>query len=169
MSRVLDVGAGDGWFAMSLERMRVCNAVTAIDVKPRSENHHPVQVYNGEQLPFADKAFDLVYAVDVVHHAVHPLRLLQEMSRCTKRYLLLKDHTWRTTAGRLALAAMDEVGNRRFGVPSVYKYQREWEWNVVLEGAGLRQIKCLHPLACHVRLLGWLTNELQFLALWERG
>lgn len=166
-NKALDVGAGDGWFAMSLERMGICDTVTAVDVEPRPRAFHPVEIYDGERLPFPDRAFDLVYAVDVVHHADDPSKLLADMARCTRRCLLLKDHTWRTKWGWFALAAMDEVGNRRFGVRSVYNYQHGWEWDAVLRGAELGRVEQLHPLACHTRLLGRLTNSLQFLALWQ--
>ncbi|TMC13728.1 MAG: class I SAM-dependent methyltransferase [Chloroflexi bacterium] len=169
VSRVLDVGAGDGWFAMSVESMGICDTVTAIDVMPRPRAYHLVKVYDGQRLPYPDNTFDLVYAVDVVHHADDPPKLLAEMARCTGHYLLLKDHTWRTRMGWLALAAMDEVGNRRFGVPSIYNYQHRWEWDAILQKAGLKRTENIHPLACHARLLGRLTNSLQFLALWERA
>jgi len=164
LKRVLDVGAGDGWFAMS--RMGICDIVTAIDVMPRQQAHHPVNFYDGERLPFPDNAFDLVYAVDVVHRAADPPKLLAEMARCTGHYLLLKDHTWRTRPGWWTLAAMDEVGNRRFGVHSAYNYQRGLEWDEVLQKQGLKKLEYIHPLPCHIRLLGRLTNNLQFLALW---
>jgi SAM-dependent methyltransferase len=154
---------------MSIKNIGICDTVTAIDVKPRQRSHHTVEIYDGVRLPFSDGEFDLVYAIDVVHHADDPFKLLAEMARCTRRYLLLKDHTWRTNAGWFALVVMDEAGNRRFGVHSVYKYQCGWEWNTVLDEAGLKQVERVHPLACHIRLLGWLTNGLQFLALWERG
>jgi SAM-dependent methyltransferase len=169
VDQVLDVGAGDGWFAMSVQSMGICKAVTAVDIMPRSRPYHLVEIYDGARLPFRDGMFDLAYAVDVVHHAADPSKLLTEMARCTKRYLLLKDHTWHTRIGWLALAAMDEIGNQRFGVPSIYNYQRGWEWDQILQKAGLRRREHVHPLACHTRLLGRLTNSLQFLALWERG
>src|SRR5438309_1140061 len=85
--------------------------------------------------------------------------LRAEKARCTGHYLLLKDHTWRTRMGWLALAAMDEVGNRRFGVPSIYNYQHRWEWDAILQKAGLKRTENIHPLACHARLLGRLTNS----------
>ena len=145
VERVLDVGAGDGWFAMSVQRMGICKAVTAVDIMPRPRPYHQVEIYDGTQLPFPDNAFDLVYAIDVVHHATDPSKLLAEMARCTKRFVLLKDHTWSTRIGWLALVAMDEIGNRRFGVPSIYNYQRGWEWDPILYRAGFERMDHIHP------------------------
>jgi SAM-dependent methyltransferase len=163
---VLDVGAGDGWFANAVETLGICGNVTAVDVQARARCHHPVDLYDGRLLPFPDGAFDLVYAVDVVHHAIEPAKLLAEMARCTRRYLLLKDHTWHTRLGWLILAARDEAGNRPHGVRSVYNYQQDREWDAVLEANGMKQLQLLHPLACHVGPLGRLANHNEFLSLW---
>jgi SAM-dependent methyltransferase len=164
---VLDVGAGDGWFANSIETVGVCDKVTAVDVKVRPRCHHSVELYDGARLPFPDAAFDLVYAIDVVHHAVEPGKLLAEMARCTRRYLLLKDHTWHTRLGWLVLAARDEVGNRPHGVRCVYNYQKDREWDAVLEANGMRQLRLLYPLPCHIGPVGHLANYNEFLSLWE--
>ena len=141
----------------------------AFDVAARPLAYHRVEAFDGERLPFPDKTFDLVYAIDVVHHTVEPTALLTEMARCTKRYLLIKDHTWRTRIGWAALAVMDEIGNRRFGVPSARCYQHRCEWDPILRNTGLRLMEYVHPLVCHLGLPGQLTNRLQFLALWERA
>jgi SAM-dependent methyltransferase len=168
MAGVLDVGAGDGWFAWSIEKAGACDAVIAIDVMARPELYHRVETYDGGQLPYPDAAYDLVYAVDVVHHAEEPAKLLGEMARCTRRYLLLKDHTWQTKLGWLILAARDELGNRRFGVRCPYRYQRGWEWDVVLRRSCLKRVELIYPLNCHVGSLGRLANTSEFLSLWER-
>jgi SAM-dependent methyltransferase len=167
LGRVLDVGAGDGWFAKSIEGIGICDAVTAVDVKVRQNSHHHVQLYDGIRLPFQDAAYDLVYAIDVVHHAIDPRALLSEMVRCTRRYLLLKDHTWRTRLGWMTLAALDEIGNRRFGVRCVYKFQHRWEWDTILQARGLRRVRLRYPLGCHIGPLGRFPNRLEFLSLWE--
>jgi len=164
LKRVLDVGAGDGWFAMSLEGMGICDIVTAIDVMPRQQAHHPVNFYDGERLPFP---------------TMHSISFMQSMSsitplilpNCSRRWLVVPGTTCcsKATPGapaRGGVAAMDEVGNRRFGVHSAYNYQRGLEWDEVLQKQGLKKLEYIHPLPCHIRLLGRLTNNLQFLALW---
>jgi SAM-dependent methyltransferase len=168
LDHVLDVGAGDGWFAMSVEKAHICAKVEAIDVLKRRDSYHRVELYSGDPLPFPDAAYDLVYAVDTIHHAESPTKLLSEMARCTRRYLLLKDHIWRSKFGWLMLTARDEVGNRRFGVPCVYRFQRGWEWDAILQGAGLRRVDLLYPLACHAGTVGRFANKSEFLSLWEK-
>jgi SAM-dependent methyltransferase len=109
----------------------------------------PFVHYDGARLPFADRSFDLVYAIDVLHHAASPRALVRELARCARKHLLLKDHTYRSIAGRWTLRLLDEVGNRRFGIVSPGLYQRGWEWLPWLEAEGFRQKALVHPLRCH--------------------
>ena len=111
---------------------------------------------------------ELAYAVDVVHHAQDPLALLGEIARVADRWILLKDHTWTTRAGRYALAILDELGNRRFGIPSPGRYQRDFEWVTHLKTHGFEQARMMYPAVCQTGALGALTNRLQFIALFER-
>ena len=167
LNNVLDVGSGDGWFAMSVKSLGLCDKVTAVDVKMRPHCHHPVELYDGERLPFRDNEFDLVYAVDVVHHAPQPGKLLSEMIRCSRRFLLLKDHTWQTELGRLVLLVRDEVGNRPHGVRCLYNFQRGWEWDRVMLDNGMERVQLKHPLQCHTGPLGSFANNNEFLSVWQ--
>lgn len=164
----LDVGAGDGWFASRLAGEGLAGAVTALDVKLRDGLHHPVACYPGGALPYPDRSFDLVYAMDVLHHCEDPPATLREMARVAAGYVLIKDHTYSSAAGRFTLSVLDELGNRRFGIPSPRNYQKRWSWFPCLEENGFRRLALLHPVRCHVGPLG-LTNPLQFIGLWRRG
>jgi SAM-dependent methyltransferase len=167
--RALDFGSGDGWILQQVRASGLAGEVVGVDVQARDNVFAPAQLYDGKRLPFPDRSFDLAYAVDVLHHCPDPVEALRDVQRCTGRCLLLKDHTYRTPAGKLALAVMDELGNRRFGVPSVYRYQRRWDWLAVIEGEGFRRVRLVHPAPVHVGLTGRLTNGLQFIGLWERA
>ena len=165
----LDFGAGDGWFGRQMLDTGTVIDLTPVDVQARPRTFVPIRLYDGNRLPLPDRGFDLVYAVDVFHHCPDPPAALADALRCAGRYFLLKDHTYRTVAGRLTLCVLDELGNRRFGIPSLYKYQRGWDWFSVIEAAGFRRVALVHPTRCHVRTLGALTNALQFVGLWERA
>lgn len=169
LERSLDFGGGDGWFAKSLHDEGLVKEVTPIDVQARPNTHVPVALYDGQHIPFPDRSFDLVTSTDVLHHCPDPAAALAEALRCSRRFFLLKDHTYRHLPGKLALAVLDELGNRKFGIPSLYLYQRRWEWSHVIEGAGFVQRKLIHPSPVHTGPLGWTTNHLQFISLWERA
>ncbi len=168
VANALDFGSGDGWFAQSLRQSGLIGEITPVDVQPRPNALVETQLYDGKSLPFADRSFDLVYSVDVLHHCPDPVASLRNALRCSNRLLLLKDHTWRTKWGKYSLAVLDELGNRKFGIPCVYQYQRRFDWFPVIEESGFRLVRLIHPAVCHTGVLGRLTNSLQFVALWER-
>jgi SAM-dependent methyltransferase len=166
--RALDFGAGDGWFAKQLRESGLLNDLVCVDVQERSQQLVRSLLYDGRRLPFEDRVFDLAYSVDVLHHCLDPRDSLKDLLRCTKRHFLLKDHTFSTRLGWLTLCALDEIGNRRFGVPSRYRYQRDWEWLAFIRDEGFELKRLVHPVHCHSGLLGRATNSLQFLALFTR-
>jgi SAM-dependent methyltransferase len=164
----LDFGSGDGWFAQQMRQSGLIRELTPVDVKLRETVVTAPHLYDGKRLPFPDRSFDLVYSVDVLHHCPDPAESLRDLVRCAGRLVLLKDHTWRTRLGKWGLAVLDELGNRQFGIPCLYRYQHRWDWFPIIEREGFRLVQLIHPVPCHVGVLGRLTNPLQFIALWER-
>lgn len=169
LDRALDFGSGDGWFTAQARALNLAREIVPVDVqRRRSVLVEPLR-YDGARLPFEDRSFDLAFAIDVLHHCPDSATSLRDLLRCTRRYLLLKDHTYATPLGRMALMALDELGNRRFGVVSRYRYQRRWEWLPVIEGAGFRRRALVHPARCETRPpISWFSAPLQFIGLWER-
>jgi SAM-dependent methyltransferase len=168
LPRALDFGCGDAWFAAQLLMTRAAREVTPVDVKRRRHVYVEPVLYDGGSLPFDAQSFDLSYTVDALHHCADPIAALDELLRVTKRYLLLKDHTASGPADRCMLAVLDELGNRRFGIPSPHHYQRRRAWDEHIVARGWRQRAYLHPAPVHRGLLGALTNRLQYVALYER-
>jgi SAM-dependent methyltransferase len=88
--RVLEVGCGAG---VDLARFARGGAeVTGVDIAPSAIDlaranfeqqglRGELQVANGEQLPFPDGSFDLVYAHGVVQYTSDPKRLVEECRR----------------------------------------------------------------------------------------
>jgi len=167
--KALDFGSGDGWFAERFPVRGLARTVTAIDVRRADGAPVDTVVYPGGALPFDDRAFDLVYSIDVLHHCDDPLFSLRELMRCTSRYLLIKDHVYETAAGFALLCVMDEIGNRLAGVSLPYRYQKSWAWRPAIEGEGFVLEGIVHPARCHPLLPRALTDRLQFVGLWRRA
>jgi len=136
---VLDVGSGDGLLASRIMAARPDVRISGADVLARPHSHIPVQLFDGVRLPFADRSFDVVMLVDVLHHASAQDALLREVARVARRGVLIKDHV---LAGPLAwrtLAFMDWVGNARHGVALPYAYWTAERWREGFARAGLRE------------------------------
>jgi hypothetical protein len=164
----LDFGSGDGFFASQWKNGTAVSSVTAVDVVERKSSLVIPTLYDGERLPFSDNSFDLAYAIDVLHHCYDPPTALSDLTRCSRKYLLIKDHTYQSRIGKLTLGLLDEIGNRRFGIPSPYLYQKGWAWVQQIESSGWRRLSLTHPMYCHAGVLGAATNSLQFVGLWEK-
>lgn len=167
--RALDYGAGAGWYARAMQESGLATEVLPLEVHRRRDVLVEPVLYDGRELPFPDKAFDLVYAVDVLHHSDTPRESVEELCRCAARFVLLKDHTFRTAVDFAALGVLDELCNRPSGVRSPRRYQRDWEWLPWFEACGFRLHALVHPAPCHRGLQGRLLNRLQFVGLWGRA
>ena len=165
----LDFGCGDGWFAEQFVTRGLTDHVIGAEVRMRAASLIRPVLFDGQRMPFRDRAFELTYAIDALHHSESPEQAITELLRCTRDRFLLKDHTYDDRPGWYALAFLDELGNRRFGVPSPHAYQKRWEWNACIERAGFELERVLHPAPCHSGALGALTNRYQFIALWRRA
>ncbi len=169
LESLLDFGAGNGWMLNQLLTAEVeVGTATAVDVQERAEYHMPVDLYDGVRLPFEDRSFDASMAVDVIHHCPDPAASLREAARVTRRFIILKDHTYRTPIGFGTLSVLDEIGNRKFGIPSRYRYQHDFEWDQILIEEGFEVCERQHPLPCHDGALS-VTDRLQHLSVYQRA
>lgn len=169
-STVLDFGSGDGLFASRMQTRCPDAYVAAVDVKYRSEVYFPPILVDSEApLPFKNNSFDLVYAIDVLHHCNNPLFALKEIMRVSSKYILIKDHVSFSRIDSFMLAVLDELGNKRFGIPSPYLYQKNWEWEGVFEEGNWLRIGRVHPAICHGGVMGWLTNHMQYVSIYEKS
>lgn len=81
-SRILELGAGDGWQASLLTQHGF--VVTPVDVAsaaPGATQHAPVTIYDGWTLPFPDGSFDAVYSSNVLEHIRDFDRIQAELAR----------------------------------------------------------------------------------------
>lgn len=135
---VLDLGCGDGSVARTIMDERPQYDIRGIDVHPRPQTWIPVDLFDGRKIPFADKSFDWVTIVDVLHHADDAQVLLAESARVARLGVVVKDHLREGFAAYSTLRFMDWVGNRGHDVRLPYNYLSRPEWTRALAATGLR-------------------------------
>ena len=166
---LLDVGAGDGRLAAEVARLRTDVRVRGTDSHARPNPAIPIDVCESGPLPYADRSFDAVMAIDVLHHTDDPSVLLGEMARVSRRHLIIKDHRCESGADRSVLRFMDDVGNRRHGVRLPHVYWSQARWQEAFRALGLVVIRQEARLGLYPWPAGWIFERaLHFLAVLEK-
>lgn len=104
--KILEAGTGKGHFAAALAKRGI--AFTSFDISKEEsdlakqylefyglENFADLRVENGEALSFPDKAFDMIFSINTLHHFKDPHKVLNELIRILKKQgrLILSDFT----------------------------------------------------------------------------
>jgi 2-polyprenyl-3-methyl-5-hydroxy-6-metoxy-1,4-benzoquinol methylase len=104
---LLDVGCGEGVLVHQWAQRLISARVVGIDLEEESiqagwrERQAPnleYRVMDAENLPFADREFDLACAIEVLEHVPDPEHTVSEMARCAERHLLVsvpREPLWR--------------------------------------------------------------------------
>ena len=104
---VLDVGCGEGVVTYRWAEQLGDRRIVGIDLEdPKLRSHWETRrrpnlefrAMAAENLPFADREFDLAAAIEVLEHVPDPRRTLSEMTRVADRHLLVsvpREPLWR--------------------------------------------------------------------------
>ena len=119
---VLDVGCGEGVLTDEWARRMGSTRIVGVDLEDPALQAHwrrrsrPTSSScdgGAEALPFADRSFDLVAAVEALEHMLEPRRGLAEMARVARRHLLVsvpREPLWRVL-NLLRGAYVPQLGN----------------------------------------------------------
>lgn len=164
----LDIGCGDGKLALALMRMRPDLKVEGVEQSPQAGAPIAITAYDGLQLPFADKSFDYVTLVDVLHHSDDPAALLREASRVARRGVVIKDHLREGVLARETLGVLDWLDS--FGAASrrPATFLSREEWRDVFARGRVRSVQTVDSLGLYRAPFGWLFDrKLHFVSLLE--
>ena len=93
--RILDIGSADGMFSKVILDISKTDKIIGIDVLKSSvdwANKHwkktkkmEFKVADAQRLPFKNKEFNAVFALEVLEHVYEPVKVLQEIKRVLKK------------------------------------------------------------------------------------
>lgn len=123
--KILDLGAGK--CALSLLLKERGYNVTPVDVQDLSltDQIEPV-IYDGKNLPFADKSFDTVLLLTVLHHIPEAETVLKECQRVADKIIIIED-IYKNQVQKYLTYFTDSLFNFEFiGHPHSNKRDSEW-------------------------------------------
>jgi ubiquinone/menaquinone biosynthesis C-methylase UbiE len=139
----LDVATGGGHVARRLRDVGI-NVVT-VDPAPGMQ---PDVVSRGEDLPFADKSFDVVACRVAAHHFEDVEKAVFELARVSRDRVIVVDNLFLDDAAEEADRLRDPTHVRNY---------TEQEWRELFEAAGLR-IEELRRLPKPIEVEPWLER-----------
>lgn len=90
-TNLLDVGCGNGFFTYYLAKLI---NVTGLDFSKQMlkiNPHHKLIQGEAENLPFNNDSFDIVFCSDLLHHLNEPIKVIVEMRRVAKNYVIISE------------------------------------------------------------------------------
>lgn len=136
---VLDVGCGEGYVLEELAA-RGAGELFGVDVVDiRHEKHRPFRLFDGVELPFLDRRFDVVVLSFVLHHVPDDRKraLLREALRVCRGAVVIVEDTPVTLFDRLLNRRHGESYRRRIRSTATYGFLTEGEWRWLFRGMGL--------------------------------
>lgn len=141
-SSVLDVGCGDGTIDQAVMQRSKGVTYSGIDVMARPTCAIPFSSYDGKTIPHDDRSFDVVQFMDMLHHTDNLEDLFAEGVRVSKRYIVLKDHSFANRIEHAVIKWMDWVGNAPHGVRLPYNFKDLAYWRRLADQHGLEVKRC---------------------------
>jgi ubiquinone/menaquinone biosynthesis C-methylase UbiE len=129
---LLDFGCGDLSLAKLLHKEFQNLAITGVDVVDSGVRAEGIAftLYDGKTLPFRNNTFDVSISYHVFHHCSDPRAVFGELTRVTKKKLLIVEPVYRNRLDLFFMKFTDRLGNgwRTVAIPMPFTFQTEATW-----------------------------------------
>lgn len=131
-AKVLDIGCGNGYLAELLVKNKKAK-VTCVDIEDFNQTEIPTILFDGLNLPFKDKEFEVVILSYVLHHSEFQEELLTEAARvCKGKILVYEDET--AVGGEELMAVVHQrIYNFLSGQETKVTYHSVSEWQEIFD------------------------------------
>lgn len=122
---ILDIGAGPCWVTFLLREMGY--SIIPVDITNQSifDEIRPM-IFNGRDLPYRERKFDVSLILTVLHHSNDPVLLLRESSRVSKKVIIIED-IYSSSFMEFITKFADSLMNLHFlGHPHENKTDAQW-------------------------------------------
>lgn len=145
--RILDVGCGNGRPAQILMQKKNSVLIYGLEIILRKTCLIKTIRFDGWNFPFADKSFDGVMFIFVLHHCNPNMqeRLLEEASRVSKSWVIIMEAlSYPTIIGSLKIiffGLLDMITNIPLGIPVPLKFRTRESWSCIMKNNGMHLVK----------------------------
>lgn len=158
--RVLECGAGDGSILKRLDLADAFDQLYGLEISDASiqqtKNKNisklvEVKKFNGYEIPYVDKEFDMAYCSHVIEHVEHPRILLREIKRVSNYQIFEIPLDYSIKVDRLA-DHFFSYGHINIYTPSLFKFLLKSE-NFIIEQ------ELLSSMSDEVLRFSWYKNK----------
>lgn len=127
---VLECGAGEGSILKYLDASNVFSSFFAIEIsetgitqilKRKLEKLKEIKKFNGYEIPYSDKKFDMAYCSHVIEHVEHPRILLRELKRISDYQVFEIPLDYSNNVDR-HVKSLSSYGHINIYTPSTFKF-----------------------------------------------
>lgn len=138
---VLDLGCGDLLIGQVVQQTTGAD-VTGLDVIDTNQTKLPLMLFDGKEIPFADKSFDVTYASFVLHHTDNARELLSECARVTRKKIVILEDVYKNNVGLLVAKVLDLTN--KFAYPNMrfpLNFMKEEQWIDLFRALDVKNVR----------------------------
>jgi SAM-dependent methyltransferase len=137
---VLDFGCGRGTLSFLIDRELGAKTL-GIDVRDGRDYQIPFQKFDGLKIPFPDNQFDVVLASYVLHHTPDVRKLLAEIKRVCRKYIIIYEDTPVNSFQRMFCGFHGSIFNGFFKTGSAHHFFSIKEWHEIFHEQSLQLVE----------------------------
>jgi len=138
-SAILDLGCGSAIIGKTFQDFFQAEII-GVDIRDIRRINIPFKLYDGKNLPFAEKSFDIVLINYVLHHCQDPTAVLREAKRVSRDKIIVFEDLPEGFLSELIcrLHGLSYHLFRQQKNPSFFKTENQWE--KIFQEIGLKVI-----------------------------